>query len=240
VVPSRSHKTEALVLSSRRLGEADRIVGLYTRERGRLSAVAKGIRRTKSRMGGRLEPFSLVHLVLYQGHGSLYTVTSVDTIRTFQGVRDSLFRLEEGAHLLEAVKRLFPEEEQNPGAFNLLIRGISALAAAADRAAAARIVLATRLKLLMASGYLPELDSCVSCGAGEDLRGFRPSEGGVLCAACFPPGADDCFPVSSEGLAALRGLLETPLAAVESLDMPPDAPIEVERILSQTLAHHVH
>ena len=91
MVHSHTLKSEALVLGSRRLGEADRIVMLYTRERGRLSAVAKGIRRTRSRMGGRLEPFSLVHLVLYAGRGSLYTVTGVDTIRTFQPVRDSLF-----------------------------------------------------------------------------------------------------------------------------------------------------
>jgi len=240
MVHSHTLKSEALVLGSRRLGEADRVLALYTRERGRLSAVAKGIRRTRSRMGGRLEPFSLVHLVLYAGRGSLYTVTGVDTIRTFQPVRDSLFRMEEGARLLEAVRRLFPEEEQNPAAFNLLVRGVAGLAAAGDRASAALVVLAIRLKLLLASGYLPELDSCVSCGSGERLCGFRPSQGGVLCTQCFSAGAHDCFLVSPEGLMALRALLERPLSEVGQLGLSAAAADEAERILSQTLAYHGH
>lgn len=240
MVFSHTLKSEALVLSSRRLGEADRIVGLYTRECGRLSAVAKGIRRTRSRTGGRLEPFSLVHVVLYSGRGSLYTVTSVDTIRSFQAVRDSLFRMQEGAHLVEAVRRVFPEEEQNPAAFNLLVRGMAALAAAADEAAAAQVTLAVRLKLLLASGYLPELDSCISCGSGRDLSGFQPSQGGMLCAACFTTDSHDCFAVSPEALAALRDLLERPLAEMDALVLPQRSSAEVERILTQTLAYHGH
>jgi DNA repair protein RecO (recombination protein O) len=102
------------------------------------------------------------------------------------------------------------------------------------------VVLATRLKLLLASGYLPELDSCISCGSGELLCGFRPSQGGVLCRECFSAGADDCFPVSPEGLMALRELLERPLAEVGQLGLVGAAADEVERILSQTLAYHGH
>ena len=113
---SRFFTTDALVIGSMRYREADRIVTLYTRDRGRLSAVAKGVRRTKSKVGGRLEPFSLVRASLHAGRGTLYTVVGVETVRTFQGVRDELFRMEEGARLLSAVRHLFPgEEAQRPG-----------------------------------------------------------------------------------------------------------------------------
>ncbi|MHB1344604.1 MAG: DNA repair protein RecO [Thermoleophilia bacterium] len=238
--PDRYLKTEALVMGTMRLREADRIVTLYTKERGRLSAVAKGVRRTKSRIGGRLEPFSLVHVVLYAGGGSLYTITAVQTIRSFQGVRDSLARMEEGGRLLEALRRLFPEEEGNPAAFNLLVRGVARLAAAADRPAAALVVLATRLKLLVALGYLPELDSCVECGSEGSLRGFRPSLGGMVCGECFAHDHQDCFSISAEGLDALRSLVERPLSEVARAEIGGCAAAEVERAVAQTLAHHAH
>jgi len=181
VAVSRSLKTEALVVGSMRYGEADRILTLYTRERGRLSAIAKGARRLRSQMGGRLEPFSLVHVMLHQGR-TLYTVTGVETIRTFQGVREELFRIEEGARLLEAIRRLFPEEESSPGAFNLLVRAVAWLAAAPDRAAAAQVVLAARAKLLLALGYLPSSTPAwsaggTSCCAASILAGGRPVYG---------------------------------------------------------------
>ncbi len=183
---SRFFTTEALVIGSMRYLEADRIVTLYTRDRGRLGAIAKGVRRTKSKVGGRLEPFSLVRASLYSGRG-LYSVVGVDTLRTFQGVRDELFRMEEGARLFAAVRHLFPAEEGSPPAFNLLVRGIAGLADAPDQAAAASVVLATRLKLLSLLGYAPEMSQCASCGAEPEeapVYGFSPSLGGVVCEAC--------------------------------------------------------
>ncbi|MCZ7663266.1 MAG: DNA repair protein RecO [Thermoleophilia bacterium] len=236
----RSLKTEALVIGSMRLREADRIITFYTRELGRLSAVAKGVRRTSSRMGGRLEPFSLVHVMLHPGRGSLYTVTSVETIRTFQAVRDELFRMEAGGRLLEAVRSLFPEEEENPAAFNLLVRGIARLGQAEQRGEAHLAVLATRLKLLLALGYLPELDACTECGSGELLCAFRPSLGGVLCADCFSGEAHDCFAISPEGMAGLHELLERPLGQVDGRELTPEVIGEVERALTQTLLYHGH
>ena len=169
--------TEALVIGSMRYGEADRIVTLYTRDRGRLSAIAKGVRRVKSKTGGRLEPFTLVRASFHTGRGSLYTVAGVETLRTFQGVRDQLFRMEEGARLFSAVRRLFPSEEASAPAFNLLVRGIAQLAEATDQAAAANVVLATRLKLLVLLGYAPEMTRCASCGAEGPFCAFSPGAG---------------------------------------------------------------
>jgi len=239
MVVTRSVKTQALVAGTLRYGEADRILTLYTRERGRVAAIAKGARRPRSKLGGRLEPFSLVHVVLYPGR-TLYTITGVETIRTFQGVRDELFRMEEGGRLLEVVRRQFPEEEENAAAFNLLVRGIAGLAAAPDRAAAARVVLATRVKLLLALGYFPELDACVSCGGEELLCGFDPSLGGVLCTDCFHADAHDCFTLSPAGLAGLRALLEEPLDQATTVSLDESAAAEVGRALSQVLSYHGH
>jgi DNA repair protein RecO (recombination protein O) len=241
-VGSRFFTTEALVIGSMRYREADRIVTLYTKDRGRLGAVAKGVRRTKSKVGGRLEPFSLVRASLYPGRG-LYAVVGVDTLRTFQGVRDELFRMEEGARLFAAVRHLFPAEEGSAPAFNLLVRGIASLADAPDAAVAAGIVLATRLKLLVLLGYAPEMSRCANCGAEAEkapVWGFSPSLGGVACEACATAGAVSCFPLTSGAVGTLRMLLDNPLAEIEGYDLDERAMAEVEQVVTQTLAYHGH
>ena len=124
----------------------------------------------------------------HTGRGSLYTVAGVETLRTFQGVRDQLFRMEEGARLLSAVRRLFPGEEASAPAFNLLVRGVAQLAEVSERAAAANVVLATRLKLLVLLGYAPEMTHCAACGAEAPFYGFSPDLGGVICEACWAGG----------------------------------------------------
>jgi DNA repair protein RecO (recombination protein O) len=232
--------TEALVIGSMRYKEADRIITLYTRDRGRLGAIAKGVRRTKSKTGGRLEPFSLVRASLHSGRGTLYTVVGVDTLRTFQGVRDELFRMEEGARLFVAVRHLFPAEEGSPPAFNLLVRGIARLAESPDASTAAGVVLATRLKLLTLLGYAPEVSHCAGCGGEEPLYGFSPSLGGVVCDSCAGAGASSCFPLSAGALATLRVLLANPLAELERMEIDNRAAAEVEQVLAQTLAYHGH
>ncbi len=236
--------TEALVIGSMRYGEADRIVTLYTRDRGRLSAIAKGVRRLKSKTGGRLEPFSLVRASFHSGRGSLYTVAGVDTLRTFQGVRDQLFRMEEGATLLSSLRHLFPGEEASTPAFNLLVRGVGQLAEASDREAAANIVLATRLKLLVVLGYTPEITRCAGCGEEGPFCGFSPGLGGVLCETCWSGGggqeAGPCFALSAAGMATLQVLIDRPLAELEGFDIDSRAAAEVEHVLAQTLGYHGH
>jgi len=118
----RSYKTEAVVLRSFRLGEADRVLHLYTLERGRIGAVAKGIRKTKSRFGARLEPLSHVDLMLHQGAGELQTVTGVQLICSHHEVREQQYRLGVGLLGAEAMLRLFTEQEGNERAFQALTR----------------------------------------------------------------------------------------------------------------------
>src|SRR4029077_20598262 len=123
----RSYKTEAVVLRSFRLGEADRVLHLYTLERGRIGAVAKGARKTKSRFGARLEPLSHVELVLYEGGGDLQTVTGVDLVRSHRAAREDPYRLSVGLVGLEAMLRLFSEQERNDRAFEALTRFLDVL-----------------------------------------------------------------------------------------------------------------
>jgi DNA repair protein RecO (recombination protein O) len=238
-VSSRFLTTEAIVIGSMRYREADRIVTLYTRDRGRLSAVAKGVRRTRSKVGGRLEPFTLVRASLYSGRG-LYTIVGVETVRTFQGVREELFRMEEGAQLLGAVRQLFPQEEGSIPAFNLLVRGVARLAEAPDAAAAAGVVLATRLKLLVLLGYAPEMSRCASCAGQGPMYGFSPSLGGVVCERCATAGAATCFALSAGALTTLCALVDTSLAEVDRLELDQRAAAEVEQVVAQTLAYHGH
>jgi DNA repair protein RecO (recombination protein O) len=232
--------TDSLVIGSMRYREADRIVTLYTRDRGKVSAVAKGVRRTKSKVGGRLEPFSLVRVSLHAGRGTLYTVVGVETVRTFQGVRDELFRMEEGARLLAAVRHLFPGEEASAPAFNLLVRGVARLAEAEDAATASGVVLATRLKLLVLLGYAPEVTQCALCGSEGPFYGFSPGLGGVVCAPCVGTAGTSCFALSTGALATLRSLCENTLADIKDLELDDRATAEVEQVLAQTLMFHGH
>src|SRR2546421_12350389 len=116
----RSYKTEAIVLRSFRLGEADRVLHLYTLERGRVGAVAKGVRRTKSRFGARLEPLSHVQTILHQGRGELQTVTAVDLVRSHRAAREDPYPLRGGRVGLEAVLPLYSEQEADPRALPAL------------------------------------------------------------------------------------------------------------------------
>src|SRR6266487_501473 len=124
---ARSYKTEAVVLRSFRLGEADRVLHLYTLDRGRVGAVAKGVRKTKSRFGARLEPLSHAELLLHQGGSELQTVTGAELIRSHRATREEPYRLGAGLVGAEAMLRLFPEQEANSRAFHALTRFLDLL-----------------------------------------------------------------------------------------------------------------
>jgi DNA repair protein RecO (recombination protein O) len=207
----RSYKTQAVVLRSIRLGEADRVLHLYTLERGRIGAVAKGIRKTKSRFGARLEPLSHVDALLHHGSGELETVTGVELVRSHRRTREDSYRLSVGLVGAEATLRLFTEQERNPRAFAALTRFLDVLdelPARRSRPALDPLALSFQLKLLWLSGYLPHLTSCAECGGGGALVAYSPRAGGAVCRAC----ANGALALSAAGIAAIEGLLAKPLA----------------------------
>ena len=221
------------MLRSIRYGEADRVLHLYSADRGRLGAVAKGVRRTRSRLGGRLEPMARVSLVLHAGRGELCTVTAVDTVHAHPALRERRASLERGTQACEAVLRLLDSAEPNRAAYNLLCNQLGLLdsdAGAASRAQA----LAFRAKLLLAAGFAPELASCAACGEREYLTGFSPAAGGVVCPGCEA----GSFPLGAEAHAFLVGALGRPLS-----DAPQAAEAalsQADRALAETLEHHAH
>jgi DNA repair protein RecO (recombination protein O) len=228
-----SFKTEAVVLRSIRYGEADRVLHLYSADRGRLGAVAKGVRRIRSRMGGRLEPMARVRLVLHQGRGELCTVTSVDTVHAHPDLRERRASLERGVQACEAVLRLLDSAEPNPAAYNLLCNQLALLDSRPEAATRAQS-LAFRAKLLLATGFAPELASCASCGEADHLSGFSPAAGGVVCSSCEA----GSFPLDVEGHGFLVGALAQPLA--EAPHAGDRALGQADRALAETLEHHAH
>jgi DNA repair protein RecO (recombination protein O) len=235
---ARPTTTEAVVLRSFRYAEADCVLHLYTRERGRLGAVAKGVRRTKSRFGGRLEPFSHVELVLHHGRGELATVTGAALVAPHDGVRTDPYRLRTGLIGLEAMLRLFTEQEANERAFTALTRFLDALDHApvgtTGRPALDPLGLAFQLKLLWLSGYLPHLESCVECGAETELVGYLPAAGGAVCRACDP----GTIPVSAAGFRGIEALLRSPLAEAGSVSLTPAAARETLAVVTASYEYH--
>jgi DNA repair protein RecO (recombination protein O) len=228
-----SFKTEAVVLRSIRFGEADRVLHLYSEDRGRVGAVAKGVRRTRSRMGGRLEPLSRVRLVLREGRGDLCTVTSVDTVDAHPGLRERRAPLERATQACESVLRLLDSADPNPAAYHLLCNELAVLNADPEAATRAQS-LSFRLKLLLATGFAPELASCASCGESDHLAGFSPSAGGVVCASCEA----GSFPLGEEGHRFLVEALGRPLT-----DAPTASDValgQADRAIAETLEHHAH
>jgi DNA repair protein RecO (recombination protein O) len=230
---SGSLKTEAIVLRSMRYGEADRILHLYTRHHGRLGAIAKGVRRARSRFGARLEPFFHVRAVLHEGRSDLYTVTGVDTIAAHGALRDHAATLDAAARACDAVGRLFETSDPHPEVFTLLANELALLSADATQARMAN-GLAFRLKLLLAAGVVPQLGSCVACGESEHLLGFSAAAGGVVCGSCEAA----LFPLDEESYAFLVVALGRPLA--QAPQASERALRQAERAISETAEHHAH
>ena len=198
----RIYRDEGIVLRTQKLGEADRIVTLLTRRTGRVRAVAKGVRRTRSRFGARLEPFTHVDLLLYPGR-SLDVITQAETVRPFGELLAGDYpRYTTGTAMLETAERFTPvEKEPALRQFLLLVGGLRALGEGAHDP---RLVLdAFLLRSLAVAGYAPALAECALCGAadlaaggasgaggnGGGSRAFAIAAGGLTCRSCRPPGA---------------------------------------------------
>lgn len=241
-----SFKTEGVVLRSIRFGEADRILHLYTVERGRVNAIAKGSRRPKSRFGGRLEPFFRLDLMLHEGRSDLCTVTGASTLDGYGDLRSNGPAIDAAARGCDAVLRLLDSAEPNRPAYNLLCRYLGLLdanaaagpdvgrEATASSPTPAAIGLAFRLKLALAAGFSPELSACARCGDRDHIVAFSGAAGGVVCAACEGGG----FPLAHESHEFMLAALGRPIA--ELPDASDRALRQVERAINETLEHHAH
>ena len=236
----RAYSTEAVVLRSIRLGEADRVLHLYTEAHGRVGAVAKGVRKTMSRFGARLEPLSHVDLVLHRGRGELETVTAAQLVRSHRETREDYYRFSVGMIGAEAMLRLFSEEEANERAFTALTRFLDLLDDTphnADRPVLDPLGLAFQLKLLWLAGYLPHVTACAECGAkDEPLVGYSTSAGGAVCAPCAH--STEALAVAVDGVAGIEALLARPLAEANQLSLSERALRDALRVVTASYEYH--
>ncbi len=195
------YREQGVVLRTYKLGETDRIVVALTQGRGKVRAVAKGVRRPGSRFGGRLEPFSHVDLDLYEGR-SLDVISAADLITPFSGVRDDWALSACGSTMVEAADRVAQPDERSTRLFLLLLDGLRALDAVP--LAPASVLDAFLLRLAGVSGYAPALDACATCGAPGRHEVFSAAAGGVLCAVHAPFEASALAPQVTE---LLRGFV---------------------------------
>jgi DNA repair protein RecO (recombination protein O) len=229
------YRSKGIVLRSIRYGEADRILDLYTRDAGLVSAIAKGIRRTKSRFGARLEPLSCVDFVAYHGR-TLDTITQAEVLRSFRRVREDLACFEAAAGMVGSMRALSGGDEADRRVFNLLYNALGALEARDSGFEAVEVSFGLKLSIL--AGYAPQLDACLSCEANTDGAAgplyFSPNLGGVLCSDCRSA-ASDSFPLPPGTVERLKVLIERPIR-----EAPPEGGIGegvLRVVCSHVLAH---
>lgn len=199
------YRDHAVVLRTWKLGEADRIVSLHTHQHGKVRAVAKGVRRTRSKFGARLEPFSHVAVQLYRGRGDLDTITQVETVDRFGSLRDDADRFVMAGAMVEAVDQVAQDREPDPDLHVMVVRALRTL----DQQGSALVLAAFFLKLLAHEGVSPRLDACVACDSDGPFEAFDPLDGGVLCRDCRRG-----RPISSAALTVMDQILGGGLAAV--------------------------
>jgi DNA repair protein RecO (recombination protein O) len=223
------YRDEGIVLRTHKLGEADRIVVILTRHHGKVRAVAKGVRKTKSRFGARLEPPTHLQLQFYEGRGELQIVDQAETIDHFGAIRGDLDRLTRAVSMLEAADQLGLEGEPNPPLFQMLLGALRALAGHCGPL----VVPAFFLKVLALEGFRPIVDRCVECGAEDDLVAFDLESGGSRCSLHRVGTA-----LSPEALALLRDILGGRLGSALNEDSSP-ATVEIDHLATRSMEHHL-
>ena len=222
------YRDQGVVLRTIKLGESDRIITLVTAGHGKVRAVAKGVRKTKSRFGARLEPLSHASLLVYEGR-DLDIISQAESIDHFRAIREDLDRMSSAMGMLEAVEQVAQHDEANPRLYQMLVGALRSLA---DRPAPL-LVAAFFWKLLSLEGAHPLLEQCAGCGATEDLVAFDMVEGGILCRACRRG-----VPVSPEAVLVIRRILEGGLSGVLS---EPASPVttEVAALATRSMEQHL-
>jgi DNA repair protein RecO (recombination protein O) len=229
-------ETEAIVLRTYRLGEADKIVSLFTRQAGRLRAVATGAQRTRSRYGGTLEPLTYIRLWLFERETrDLLRLNSAELLESFFDMQKD-YRLHVAAqYIAEVCERLLPERELNERAFRLVMATLRGLKHSGE---VDRPLVYFNYWLLRLGGFLPDLDRCAGCGRelGDEPGHYGPGSEGLMCRFCRPGSATQL--VSSRALAVARTLRHSPLDRWLTTEKPEPEPIEARHFFEELIATH--
>ncbi|MGH9047830.1 MAG: DNA repair protein RecO [Acidimicrobiales bacterium] len=228
------YRDNAVVLRTYKMGEADRIVVLFTEHHGKVRAVANGVRRTSSKFGARLEPLSNAALLVWHGRGELDIVNQAEVIDHFRPLREDLGRLAQGLSMLEAVDQLSQEAHSEPRLYTMLVGALRALA---DPGLASSLVPAAFfLKVLVLEGAAPVLEGCASCGRPDtevELVAFDLLEGGALCRSCRHG-----RPMSEDALVLMRRILGGELA-VALQETSPVGGAELIQLATDAMESHL-
>jgi DNA repair protein RecO (recombination protein O) len=230
----RTYQTEAVVLRRRNWGEADRILTLFTPQRGKIRVRAAGVRKPSSRKAGHLELFHRATLFLAKGR-DFDIVTQAETVEAFANLREDLVRSAAASYCAELLDRVSPEESENAGAYRLIVRTLKELNGGGNPALVLRCY---DLKLLEGSGYRPELTVCTVGGeqiCAED-QFFSPARGGVVCPRCAEK-AEGRFPVSVAALRILRHIQRVPLEEAFRLRVKESTLAELEGVLQRNIQY---
>ncbi len=230
----RTFRLQALILRHLDWGEADRLITLYSREEGKRRAIAKGVRRLRSRKSGHLEPFSQVNLLLARGR-DLPIITQVETIKPFSTLREDLHLISYASYLVELVDRFTIEEESNPDVYGLLLNCFDRLSKGAEAAFEVRYF---ELQFLNSIGFRPELTECVVCRERiqPQAQYFSFELGGVVCPNCKPK-LPTAYSISLEMLKYLRHLQRSTYAEARKARIPPLVQVEMESLLGRYFTH---
>ncbi len=227
-------RTPALVLRTYDFSEADRVLVLFTRNYGQLRAVARGVRRTCSRLGGCLGLLSLAELQLHgHEHRDLFLVTQGQLLGAFPRLKSDLERLGRAARIAELVSGLTPDRQPLPEVFDLAVQALTLLEEGLPQET---VGLWFEIAFLDRTGYRPRLDACLACGREETFLAYHPASGGVLCRACQPAGGHN---VSAGTRRLLQKLLTCEVDWLRRLRFEPALREEAERVLDEALQYQL-
>ncbi|HZD59145.1 MAG TPA: DNA repair protein RecO [Anaerolineae bacterium] len=210
------YKTKGVVLKTQKLGESDRIITILTNNYGKVSAVAKGVRKTRSKFGSRLEPFTHVDLVLYKGR-NLDIVTQAEIIDSFSEIRENFDRITYGSAMLDLVNKVSVEGERDIALYHLLLRSLKAVSQAKKNFRL--LLIAFDIKLMAISGFRPKLERCVVCEEKPGVKArFSFEQGGIICEECNPSDKDSIV-LTPSAIEVLLRLIKLPLNEVIDLSV---------------------
>lgn len=229
---NRSYRARAVVLGHIEYGEADRILRLFTYEKGKISAIARGVRKIKSRKAGHLEPFTHVNLFLSRGR-NLDIITQAETVEPYMGLRTDLQRIAQASYVVEVLDRFTYEDGQNVGVFRLLTDTLDRLA---NQANLQTVIHFYEMRLLDLLGFRPQLFECIDCGAKVTAQDqyFSPLGGGIVCPKCRS-GRPEAWEVKTDTLRYLRHLQRSQWQTVKELEIPE----AIESGVSELIEHYL-
>ncbi len=228
-------ETEAIVFRTHRLGEADKIVSLLTRQLGRLRAVAAGAQRPKSRYGGTLEPLSYIRLWVFERENrDLLRINSAELLESFFGMQQDYRVQVAGQYMAEVGERFLPEREVNERAFRLVLAVLRAFKRSGE---VNRPLVYFDYWLLRLGGFLPDLEHCAACGRAIESGYFGPGAEGLHCANCRMPGESQT--ISTGLLGAFRSACSEPLERWLEAEQPPTGGREVRRFFEELISSHL-